>query len=616
MVRNLLALVRALRRWDSVVLIALLALTASGITVWVSKGGFTLEWYGAILLLLLATSLLFSALVAKDGDAARLHFRRLVTFLSPAGLLFLPLLQTQAQFIVISRPTLCCFVCGAMVALFLAQWAPRVPPFPLRVRQALDGPWPAWTLAAAWAGLFGYLTIFQWLNFSQLSSDMALYEQALYNTWQGRFLQYSCDPRFPDVLFSRFGDHFEPIVLVFLPLYRLWQTPLWLLLGQVCVVAVGAPAAAAVTRHYTKSGPAALLIAAMYLSHPGLLYAVRFDFHPTSMAVGLLLWGLALALSGRLLPSFLCFLGAMACKENIPVTVAMIGLFLAWRASDREQRRYGLLLAGFSGVWVLLAIKVIIPACSPSGEWFYGGALVDPREAMGHTENALRTYLGVRMTYLSEMLSPWTFLPLLGPLGLAVAAPELIVAMLGESPWMHRIEAHYHATVLAGMVLASAYGLLALQLMLRRQFKDLGQMRTAWRSLLVGLALASGLVASQHIATLRSFPIHPSGLDATERAELGNLLHQVPDAVPIICNDGGLSSHLARRSLLAFRIAPNILTPQVMAGYEKVDYVAASVPSSGWNEERFSRAYGLQLLGRVRQFRIWKVKHVSQSPPT
>jgi len=210
---------------------------ASGLTVSLCHGGFVLEWFLGLLTLLLAAWLLLPLPFAVDGrDLIRL-MRQVAVCLAPLSLLnlssgALPQLSSAWSGILGTLGY------AAAVALVASSWfLPHLARLPRPLECLLHSPRTVWGLVGLWAAIYSTLAILQWLNFAQFSQDMAIHEQAVYNALHGRFLEYSCDLRYDGQIMSRFADHFEPILLLFVPLYRLWQVPVWFLLAQVLVPA-------------------------------------------------------------------------------------------------------------------------------------------------------------------------------------------------------------------------------------------------------------------------------------------------------------------------------------------------------------------------------------------
>ena len=79
--------------------------------------------------------------------------------------------------------------------------------------------------------LLGALALVRHWTFHSTASDLAVFDQVLWNTIHGRFMESTlslarCEPH------SFFGDHFSPALLLILPLYALFPHPETLIVVQ------------------------------------------------------------------------------------------------------------------------------------------------------------------------------------------------------------------------------------------------------------------------------------------------------------------------------------------------------------------------------------------------
>src|SRR5207247_8070393 len=102
----------------------------------------------------------------------------------------------------------------------------------------------------------------------------------------------------------------------------------------------------------------AVAMAIAYLLSPAVLCIKIFDFHPISLATPLLLYAV-LALTYKRYGWFIlaCILAA-SCKEDIPFSLAILGLFLIWKY---KLPRLGIALTLCSLLWSFVAFAFIIP---------------------------------------------------------------------------------------------------------------------------------------------------------------------------------------------------------------------------------------------------------------
>ncbi|MGW7361831.1 DUF2079 domain-containing protein [Streptomyces sp. NPDC054841] len=252
--------------------------------------------------------------------------------------------------------------------------------------------------------------------------------------------------------FILLGDHFHPLIAVLAPLYRLWPSPLALLLAQSALLAVAVvPLAGWAARALGRR--AAHVIACGYGLSWGVTSAAAFDFHEVALAVPLLAcalealsrrrWGHAVAWAAPLL----------LIKEDLGLTLAALGAYVAWKG----PRRLGLMTVAAGLAGSAIEIKLLLPAFNPGGGYAHG-ALVEGHGSLLATLafaplDALRP--DIKAMTLVLVFAPSALLALRSPLSL-IAVPTLAWRMLSENVFHWGTAFHYSAVlmpvVFAGLV--------------------------------------------------------------------------------------------------------------------------------------------------------------------
>jgi uncharacterized membrane protein len=113
-----------------------------------------------------------------------------------------------------------------------------------------------------------------------------------------------------------------------------------------------------------------LVFASVYLLYPALGAAVSFDVHSLTVAVPFLTYALRSMYTNRWRLFTVMAILAMSCKEDIPLLVFMMGLYVL---IVQRKPRVGLITMIVSLVWFVMAVYVIIPAFYPGGsnEYIY-----------------------------------------------------------------------------------------------------------------------------------------------------------------------------------------------------------------------------------------------------
>jgi uncharacterized membrane protein len=190
--------------------------------------------------------------------------------------------------------------------------------------------------------------------------DLAVFGQGIwhYSHFQAPFSTLKGE----DIL----GDHFHPLVAVLAVLYWLWQDPRTLLLAQAVLVAASAVPVFFFARSRLP-GPAALLLAAAYVSFWGLQVGVTFDFHELAFAPLLIACALLAADRERF---GWCWLAAgllLLVKEDMSFVVVFLGVLLLVRRNYRHG--VGMIVVGIA--FYELVTRVVIPHFAGNHSYVY-----------------------------------------------------------------------------------------------------------------------------------------------------------------------------------------------------------------------------------------------------
>jgi len=328
----------------------------------------------------------------------------------------------------------------------------------------------------AWSGLLIAIIVYivvmsieailRYTTFKATAFDLGNMDQVIWNTIHGRPFQFTnqaIDWYGPP---NRLAVHVEPILLLISLLYVFHADPRILLIFQTLVLAAGAPAVFLLSRRYLPSWPVlALVMSVAYLLSPAILGINIFDFHPDSLATPLLLFAM-LALTYRRYVWFLalCFF-ACACKEDMPLAVAMLGILLIWKY---RLPRLGLVLLVGGAIWTYIAFKVVIPH-------FYTGVLANNfwyrYETLGSTPAVAIVNLVIhpwllfttlltlqRIYYVFSLLRSTGFLALLAPEWLLPALPKLASNILSDNAPNYSGVYHYNAAIVPFVMLGAIHG--------------------------------------------------------------------------------------------------------------------------------------------------------------
>ncbi|MFF3319693.1 DUF2079 domain-containing protein [Streptomyces sp. NPDC003035] len=306
-----------------------------------------------------------------------------------------------------------------------------------------------WGWSAALCLLYATVAVRRHQLLRTTGYDLGIFEQALraYAAFRAPVVPL----RGPD--FNLLGDHFHPLLAALAPLYRLWPSPLCLLLAQSALLALAVvPLARWALRALGRR--AAHAIAAAYGLSWGIASAAAFDFHEVALAVPLLAFALE-ALGRRRWGSAVVWAAPLLLvKEDLGLTLAAVGVYIAVKG----PRRLGVATAAAGLLGSLIEIKLLLPAFNPGGDYAHGGNLSDGHgsllSTLAHAPlDALRP--DIKAMTLILVFAPSALLALRSPLAM-IAVPTLAWRMVSENGFHWGTAFHYSAilmpVVFAGLI--------------------------------------------------------------------------------------------------------------------------------------------------------------------
>ena len=329
-------------------------------------------------------------------------------------------------------------------------------------------------LVGAWV-LIAY-SVGQWRSMTVPSWDLAIFAELAkaYAHGQAPIVPIKGDD------YNLLGDHFHPILVLLGPIWRLFPTPLALLLVQDLLLAVSAwPLTRLATRLTSRSIATALGL--FYVLSWGFQGAAQAQFHEIAFAVPMLAWASVAFVERRWKACALWLVPLVLVKEDMGLTLIMAGGAIALRgwqkaragepddagsgpAKRRSGRfiwawdelptavRLGARLALFGLLAFILTVFIIVPLLSPTGSWQYGlGGNAGDGMTAAHTGGTL----------LDRLFSPEVKIATLfmlvctaGGIGLASPWMALMLPTLGwrfladkEAYWEWKLW-HYNAALI------------------------------------------------------------------------------------------------------------------------------------------------------------------------
>ncbi|MER5732471.1 DUF2079 domain-containing protein [Streptomyces sp. NPDC002138] len=301
-------------------------------------------------------------------------------------------------------------------------------------------------LAAVLFAAYALLSVLRYERLETMSWDLGIFEQAVRAYAHLRAPVVELKGPGANIL----GDHFSPVTALLAPFYRLWPTPVTLLVAQAALFALSAvPVTRAAVRLLGRAR--GLATGTAYGLSWGMQRAVEFDFHEICFALPLLAFALEALLERRWRAALLWALPLVLVKEDLGLTLAALACVVALRAraGDPRAARLAVWAAAFGAVASVLAFAVVIPAFNSGGGYDYWNKVTGEGPAA-----ALTGGFGIKLATLGWLLIPTTgLLALRSPL-LLVAAPTLGWRFLSGDPHYWSTDWHYSAVLMPVLTLA------------------------------------------------------------------------------------------------------------------------------------------------------------------
>ena len=191
----------------------------------------------------------------------------------------------------------------------------------------------AWLIALATFAAYTTISVFKYLRLDPGSWDLGIYTQ---------YVQQLAHLHAPVVTirgagFNLLGDHFQPIVGLVAPFFRLFPTPVTLLVAQALLTAVSVVPVCRAAQALLGTGVSRAIGAAYGFSW-GLQQMIIFDFHEIAFAVPLLAFSLSALVRRRPRAAVAWALPLVFVKEDQGLTVAAIGLVMVAMAVRARAR--------------------------------------------------------------------------------------------------------------------------------------------------------------------------------------------------------------------------------------------------------------------------------------
>ncbi len=303
--------------------------------------------------------------------------------------------------------------------------------------------------------------------------DQGIFNQLFWNGTRGHLFESSLSSalstnvvhqnQLPSVSYYRLGQHFTPALMVWLPIYSLFPSPVTLTVLQVTLITAAGLVLYALARHYLEPRLSATIVVSYYAAN-AVIGPTLGNFHDVCQ-IPLYVFGLLLAMEKRWWPMFgMLATLILAVREDSGIVLFGVG---AYMILSRRYPRTGLAVCILSFGYTIALTNLIMPLFSADISQRFMmerfGQYADGDEAStleilwgmvsnpGRLVTELFTPLFGKIRYLLGQWLPLALVPAVAPASWTIAGFPLLKLFLAKGESVLAINIRYAMTVVPGL---------------------------------------------------------------------------------------------------------------------------------------------------------------------
>ncbi|WP_293150386.1 MULTISPECIES: DUF2079 domain-containing protein [unclassified Microcoleus] len=327
-------------------------------------------------------------------------------------------------------------------------------------------------VAAAFFVLCLLLTLHRYYSF-YATYDQGIFNQLFWNGTRGHLFESSLSSalstnvvhqnQLPSVSYYRLGQHFTPALMLWLPIYSLFPSPVTLTVLQVTLITAAGLVLYALARHYLEPRLSATIVVSYYAAN-AVIGPTLGNFHDVCQ-IPLYVFGLLLAMEKRWWPMFgMLATVILAVREDSGIVLFGVG---AYMILSRRYPRTGLAVCILSFGYTIALTNLIMPLFSADISQRFMmerfGQYADGDEAStleilwgmvsnpGRLVTELFTPLFGKIRYLLGQWLPLALVPAVAPASWTIAGFPLLKLFLAKGESVLAINIRYAMTVVPGL---------------------------------------------------------------------------------------------------------------------------------------------------------------------
>ncbi len=414
--------------------------------------------------------------------------------------------------------------------------------------------------------VFSGLSILKHVSFFSTGLDLGIYEQVIWGFSHGKIVTSMIETPI---------NHVQPFLLLVIPFYLLYQSPITLLIIQSLFIAVSAIPFYLFSRNRLKNELAALIISVSYLLYLPLWYSNLFDFHPVVLALPFLMFALFFLDRKKYKSFVISMIFASACKEQISLLLIPMGVYLFIK---HKKRLLGAVIAILGFAWFVVSVYIIIPHVlgSTTSTFFthnpvFGTSLYEAiKTIILNPFIFLRELFGFsRFAYLALLLIPMGFFAVFALEFLFLGLTEFLLILLHAPNSIPEIVYHHQITLVAFVSVATVVGISRVCSFFGK-IKSLKKYNLLYIS--VGLVLFLSILSN---IIYGPFSILYDLSDFNPTSDYVKAGHKVIDMIPreaSVAAPNWVLPHLSQRDNV-FRLSNFLKNTDYIRGREDIEYI-------------------------------------------
>lgn len=385
--------------------------------------------------------------------------------------------------------------------------------------------------------IFTALSVLKHESFHSTAFDLAVFDQNVWMMSQGRMGINTVNG------FIGLADHVQPILFIPVMLYKLFPTPIVLIVLQVLMISIGAIPLYFIARKKLGHTVAMLFVLAYFL-YPSIQHQTLFDFHTESFLIPFLMWAIYFLIEKSMKGVFISLFLAGLTKEYIPLVFIF---FAAYILIFYRKPKAAAALSILAIVWLWLNYGIIINSYEFTPLHIYSGYYGGNVTLLGKIFAAIAGLFTIdKIGYVALMLIPLAGLSILGPEFFALSAPGFALVLLRANVKYSAVTYHHTAFMLPFLFAAAVIGF-------ERAARILGKGRRKF----VAVALIIAAVAAFLVYGPFTVRYNAETFDAWgEHAKAGReMLAMIPDDAAVSATSLAVP-HLSRRDSIYMFPAP------------------------------------------------------------